>query len=146
MDGTTFTTGWIDQAFQLDETNDFVEIPDSGDLDGSNFPDLTIEAWIKPANVQGSRGILTKYNTDIAFISYYLSLNSDCLQCFVGQDSNNFAWSRSDSAAVSADTFTHVAGVWDGSSLKLFVDGQEVPGALTVQGSSDNNARQLHPR
>jgi len=28
-----------------------------------------------------------------------------------------------------------VAGVWDGSSLKLFVDGQEVPGALTVQGS-----------
>lgn len=91
MDGTTFTTGWIDQAFQLDETNDFVEIPDSGDLDGSNFPDLTIEAWIKPANVLGSRGILTKYNTDIAFISYYLSLNSDCLQCFVGQDSNNFA-------------------------------------------------------
>ena len=84
MDGTTFTTGWIDQAFQLDETNDFVEIPDSGDLDGSNFPDLTIEAWIRPDSVLGSRGILTKYNTDIAFISYYLSLNSGRLQFFVG--------------------------------------------------------------
>ena len=131
----TFAAGWVDQAFLLDGVEDYVEIPDSGDLDGSGFPGLTIEAWINPVSVQGPRVILSKYNSSLSGVPYYLSLRDGALQQFVGQDSPNFPWTRSNSAVVSVGVFTHVAGSWDGSSIKIYVDGKEVPGTLTIQGS-----------
>src|SRR5204862_3772869 len=47
QNGTTFATGMVGQAFNLDGNDDFVDVPDSASLDAISSA-ITVEAWIKP--------------------------------------------------------------------------------------------------
>ncbi|MEW6571702.1 MAG: LamG-like jellyroll fold domain-containing protein [Nitrospirota bacterium] len=60
LNGATFGTGLVDEAFQLDGINDFVMVPHSPSLNFSTN-DFTIDLWVKFNSTNGEQIIIEKY-------------------------------------------------------------------------------------
>ena len=71
--GATFALGKVGYAFSLDGVDDLVAAPDNDKLDITG--DLTIEAWVRPAQVQaGEVTIVSKRDTANSNVNYMLFL------------------------------------------------------------------------
>ncbi len=119
--GVSFAPGVVGQAFSFDGSSGYVTIPDSASLD-IFVSSLTIEAWIK-VNQLGANsdwvGIVTKGNS------------SWRLQGTAGADTVTFSVSGvspsgdlTGSWNVNDGQWHHVAGVYDGTNMFLYVDGE----------------------
>lgn len=155
--GGVFTTGDIAPisgnaaALSLNGTDDYAWTPDpngANNLDG--FSGLTIAAWINPDTLsmpEGSRIILSKYHSasPINSISYWLLQRGDEVEVFVSRQ-RVVDEDRLGSAGVDLvpDEWVHVAGTWDGVSLKLFVNGVEVASKATTVAEMDDSAVQVN--
>ena len=130
----TYGPGKVGRAFQFDGGG-YVRVPDAPSL---NSPAITVEAWVKGTTAQGRyRYLVAKgVNADEA-ASYGL---------FTGQTGGLFfyVYDRTLDAAVSPGPgpgiwdgkWHHVAGTFDGTAVRLYVDGKQVgngaPAALKI--------------
>ncbi|MBI3597607.1 MAG: PxKF domain-containing protein [Nitrospirae bacterium] len=112
MNGATFSPGTVGQAFSFDGLDDFVNVPDAASLDITN--QITIEAWIKPTALGGR--IVDKI-TPGGPDGYLLDTYSGHLRLIIGP------YNLFGTTTLSLDTFMHVAGVYDGSTMKVYVNG-----------------------
>ncbi|MCW3136373.1 MAG: carboxypeptidase regulatory-like domain-containing protein [Canidatus Methanoxibalbensis ujae] len=130
------TEGKFGPALKFDGVNDFIRVPDAPSLDGFSDGEITIEAWIKP--VLGSRGsIVNKYLYDrtipINERVYELDVESDGRIDFALSSNGTYAgtvWLASE-MKVKNNTWTHIAAVSDGKTMKIFING--VQDANTAQ-------------
>lgn len=149
LNGTTFAPGQVGQAFSLDGIDDAIQVDEtSSNLDG--FASLTISAWVNPDNFDGdppgtgsgtdANGIVTKYDSQVNGVSYALTIRENGflqLAIYSGSPGSQTASIYSDQPVVSADEWTHVAGVWRGGlDFALYVNGIEVPTSI-LPGSSN---------
>jgi hypothetical protein len=84
---------------------------------------MTVEAWVKPSTNTGL-GVI---------IGNYANSNQTSMQFLLRRDNNNYAFWISGNPgvfkvvnatnAVAINTWQHVAGVWNGSDLKIYVNG-----------------------
>lgn len=84
---------------------------------------ITVEAWVKPSTNTGL-GVI---------IGNYANSNQTSMQFLLRRDNNNYAFWISGNPgvfkvaiatnAVAINTWQHVAGVWNGSDLKIYVNG-----------------------
>lgn len=142
--GTGWSTGKIDSAVGLDGVNDYVSIPDSGTLDGMSA--LTVSTWINlnqlPTNNYDVVGKNANGN------SYRLAVSSTGIGSFVVKTTNN-DWYTAGTAATSSTALTpgtwhHLVGAYDGSYVKIYVDGVlQGTGAQAISGSIHNSAASL---
>jgi hypothetical protein len=105
---------------------------------------VTVEAWVEHSGTSDPDAIILtrQHPTQESQTSYELS--------FVGSGENvpvrfmldGPTRSVTSTVNVQAGRFTHVAGVYDGSSLKIYVDGQEA-GSAEVSGIPANGAGPL---
>ncbi|MCX4908935.1 glycoside hydrolase family 2 TIM barrel-domain containing protein [Streptomyces sp. NBC_00878] len=113
-------TGKSGKALELSGLDDFVEVYRDPDLDQVSDA-LTLDAWVKPADWTGDFTVIAKGNH-----SYALKMgDKDTLEFFVYGDGG---WHTA-SADVPADwygSWHRVSGTFDGTSVKLFVDGKQV--------------------
>ena len=58
--GAAFGAGLVEQAFQLDGQDDFVEVPHSSSLD-LGTDDFTVDLWVKFATTTGEQVLIEKY-------------------------------------------------------------------------------------
>jgi len=137
--GVSFVSGKVGQAFRFDGSGGaYIDLPNSANL----FPpsgQITIAAWIKPNysafNLWDT--ILTKRDgCSSAGVAYQLAVNKGDAHDVYG--AVVLALSRADgsidranagpSAATVPDDgqFHHVAGTFDGSMMKVYLDGQLV--------------------
>ena len=135
LNGATFDTGMVDQAFSLDGVDDVLEVPDDPSLDfGTN--DFTVDAWI---NVDGS--LLTP-QTEIGIVnknSFYENAPGWTLQLTTwGEDlpegefnvtfwMTNLVWPADTYVVTSGDktsgVWHHVAVLREGDTTRLYFDG-----------------------
>lgn len=96
--------------------NDSARI-NSGDL---NLPDgpFTVEAWINPTDLSKSRGLVAKTQSS----EYALFLHDGRAQFDVHVDGRYV--SPDSDEQVKTNRWTHLAGVFDGSEARLYVDGK----------------------
>jgi len=131
--------GW---AWDFDGADDYADVPDSGTLE--SMAQLTVSAWVRP-------DVLLQYLCFpmIKEGAYRLNISPDGAAHFVVRTSNN-GWytagtrANADAGSISAGTWYHLAGVYDGQYVKFYIDGELIDtGTQAVSGTIYNNGDSL---
>jgi len=117
-DGTNYgatrgASGQRSDAFEFDGSNDYVEVPDAAHLEG--MAQFTMEAWIYPYSTGSEYMIVNKEHT------YEMAVRSGTFQIALWTDVSGWTWLGTQ--AVPTNDWTHVAMVYDGSNMKVYIDG-----------------------
>lgn len=129
--GAAYAAGRVDQAFSLDGTSAWVEVPDAAALRVTGA--FTIDAWIYP-NATGGR-IVDKITAG-AGDGYLLDTWGGGVRLlFDGQ-------SLSGATVLPTGAWSHVAGVYDGAEMRVYVDGA-LDGARATTAAVPTNALPL---
>jgi hypothetical protein len=124
--GTISNTTWsasgkFGAALSFNGTSSWVVIPNSASLDLTNG--LTMEAWVSPSTLSSWRTVLMKEQT--GGLAYSIYANSDTnrpsAHVFIGAETDTRG-----TAQLALNTWTHLAATYDGSVLRLYVNGAQV--------------------
>lgn len=114
---TSIASGYIGGAFELSD----------GSVALSSQPDLvdgfTLEGWVW-LDQTGFDGYRTIFNNNQVFLRKDSSSEGNLFSIFVNLDDDSVEPRSQASIKVIPETWTHVAGTWDGSTLTVYVDGQ----------------------
>ena len=117
--GASYTSGKVGQAFTFDGSGSYVNIPDSPLLD-SFSNSITVELWLKANDTSANsdwQGIVTKGNAAWA------------VQATSGAKTVSFGMTGPSPSGVNGSRnvkdgqWHHVAGVYNGTNIYLYVDG-----------------------
>ena len=130
--GGAYETGKKNQAIHLDGVDDYVNVPDSGTLDGMSG--LTFGAWVKLDTLPGQNYTIGKE------YAYRLAIGSNGGVHFVVKTTNNDWYSTGTNVncttTLSTNTWYHLVGTYDGSRVRCYVDGQkEGTGSQDISGN-----------
>ncbi|MDA2936762.1 right-handed parallel beta-helix repeat-containing protein [Acidobacteria bacterium AH-259-A15] len=133
QNGTTFAPGQVGQAFSFDGVDDVVDAPGSGIND---LQQLTIAAWVKHDSLNGpldpfgiqryvtlrpiEKAVIRHDGGGTRQLHFYMRIDGLLRHIRV----NN---------VLQTGVFQHVVGTYDGSDMRLYLDGVEV-GNLSISG------------
>jgi MSHA biogenesis protein MshQ len=124
---------------EFDGTNDYLEIPHSDSLNGTDA--LTYMAWIRADVWTGVDQIISKSVHGGGSGRAQMGLFSESGQFKARVETVNGRYETSSSLPVTAGNWVHVASVFDGVSLRVYIDGAEQAarafGATTLRQTTD---------
>jgi len=139
ISGATFST---DSAFAtgysllFDGDTDFVTLPNSiayGDK-------VTVWAWIKPAGLSGQQAIYDDYGSPGVF----LALFGDKLEWNISTQSDPGQGVSIFAGRLCPNVWQHIAGTYDGSTIRAYVNGVEVGSKPASGAIIDNGSNPTH--
>ena len=118
---TWAATGKYGKALQFNGTNALVTIPDAASLHLSTG--MTLEAWVNPSTVNANwRDVIYKGNDN-----YYLEATStNASKPDAGMIAGGSYADAFGTAALTANTWSYLTETYDGSTLRLYVNGTQV--------------------
>lgn len=123
QNGATFNASRMvgTQSGSFDGVDDYAEVASSALLRPAQ---LTISAWVKPQAVNINKTIITNEPTSgSTLVGYGFRQRSNNVFMFVlGREGQGVA-SPVSSTVLTAGTWYHLAGIYDGSQVKLYVNG-----------------------
>jgi hypothetical protein len=136
LNGAEFATGRVGQAFSFDGVDDHVRVANSSNLQITNA--ITIETWVRPTSTGQFQNIVSKWDAlDVGQRAFAIGLDPSGV-VFWGFSPNGGDWPQSNAYSTNAlplDVWTHIAGTYDGSTTKLYVNGvlhSETPYTLGI--------------
>jgi len=133
-------------ALAFDGVDDFVEIPDAPSLDITD--EITLMAWVYPENWDEDAWPVPDKTTENAIITKAGDAEWGVWNLHYKTTSNGFRFEISlDGTSINIfettpstelHTWYHIAGVYDGSEIKLYVNG-ELSNSIAATGSIDTN-------
>jgi Concanavalin A-like lectin/glucanases superfamily len=127
VNGPVWTTGEIDGALSFDGVDDYVEIPDAN-LNLTS--QVTISAWINSKSRTARQAIVGQWNSadSPAKQSVLLDARGDVDQRFClslsGNGTDATKYTVYSKQRFLPGTWYHVVGTYDGSMMKIYVNGQ----------------------
>jgi hypothetical protein len=119
--GVTFAPGEVGQAFSFNGTSQYVDVPNSASLSPMNS--LTLEVWIYPTQSAPYPSIIKKAGEGSQQQDGY-SLEIDpggvAFWVFV---SGGSGWVGSAYASLPLNQWSHLAGVYDGTNISIYLNG-----------------------
>ena len=106
-----------ESALHLDGQDDVLVVP-SAAFDVPDGP-LTVEAWIRPEGFSGRTGLLAKTES-----SEYGIFVSDGKPEFAVHLNGSYAVAQSTEPILEVGKWQHIAGVFDGREVRLYLDGR----------------------
>ncbi|MES2132737.1 MAG: LamG-like jellyroll fold domain-containing protein [Bacteroidota bacterium] len=122
-------------ALDFDGSNDRVSIGSAINSILDPLNKITVEAWVKPSTTTGLGVIAGNYHNAANQMQFLLRRDLDQYAFWV-DDGTGFKVANSLPASVVIGTWQHVAGVWDGSKLMIYVNGVLHSTTTGVTGSS----------
>jgi gliding motility-associated-like protein len=122
-------------ALKFDGTDDFVQAPNIAALSINTM--VTVEAWVKPTNNTGVQYVVSKGTNDQVDGQYGMVLISGVPQfhmyntAHIGVSAINYT--------ATPGVWTHYAGTWDGSIVKLYINGV-LNNSINYSGTMPTNA------
>ena len=131
INGATFATGKVGQAFSLDGIDDFVEVADSQSLSGLQV--FTIDLWVKLQNAANSQLLIGKGDARIPDREWELYTHPDLpgklrFDIFAKDPTTRqlvFAGTYSSEKSLQSNQFHHVVVIYDRGNMKMYIDGME---------------------
>jgi len=121
-------------SLKFDGVDDFLKVADAPSLRLTK--DLALEAWIKPETSTGIRYVIGKYKYRI----YIEPLNSGYQ---VNYEANvNEVFRKLSSGQLPWNQWVHVAGIYDGNVMRLYINGLQVK-TLDIVGTLDVSSSPL---
>ena len=139
-DGTVHGASWTAHeggyALSFDGVDDYVKISHPGDL---RLPTIRISAWVYPRTLDGVNPIVALETTTSANRGAMLSLKEGMFRMFAGVGS---AKAHVRAAVSQPNRWYHVVGEFDGTEVRLWVDGElrasePLSGSLAYDTSRD---------
>ncbi|MFH1320590.1 MAG: LamG-like jellyroll fold domain-containing protein, partial [Bacteroidota bacterium] len=148
---TIYNTGGSDLIFDIDTggyyatfdgVNDYIRV--SNNYSGLSV--VTLETWIYPTNTTGLHWILSNARdccTPTGGFNFYM--NGTNLQGSVWRSTSSTLISVSAGGVLSINTWQHVALVYDGTKIELFLNGNLVAtSAISGLSAVQNGSQNLH--
>lgn len=124
LNGGTYAPGVFGSAFSLDGANDHVRVPNSGNLQFTTA--MTAAAWVRTDSYNRWNPIIVKWDAiPIGQRSFAFGINPEGRAYFgVSRDGTDAgATSALSTGSVPLNTWTHLAGSYDGSFVRFYVNG-----------------------
>jgi type II secretory pathway pseudopilin PulG len=105
--------------------NDYARILDTAQSGLDGMSQLTIDGWVKRATTQtGDVVVVRKYATATGR-SYSLQITpTGVVRFYVSVDGATATLASSAAGVVPLNTWTHIAAVYDGATMRIFINGQ----------------------
>ena len=136
LNGASWVSGGVppDKAIGLDGVDDYVEIEDAPSLRASSA--ITVASWVKMDDAGGGhpQTICAKwYEPDHGWVpAYWLGFDSDnarpYFQIFSG--GSTYGPAAVSDTSISVGKWAHIVGTYDGTELKIFLNGRLVGDSL----------------
>jgi len=111
--------------------------PDDDQLDLAGAAGVTIEAFVKPSEIRQAV-IVRDYDYNENNHGYWVDIeNSDQYTFHIG-DGSTYANVSSGEGTLTLDQWQHVAATWDGTTMRIYVDGEEKNSVPYTAGLKDN--------
>jgi len=133
--------GCTDKAYTFDGINDFIEVPHSASLEMSDVNKVTVAAWVKKDSAQsGNIAIVQKSDK-----SYILRFKEGNKPTFIIDQEPGVKKEAKFDTPVSDNIWYHLVGTYDGTDVKIYVDGDEKVSSAIDAGSvmEDGSHRDL---
>jgi hypothetical protein len=138
--GAGFSAGHAGQAFNFTAPDQRVEIPDDTSLDLTGA--VTLEAWIapsQPGDVSNASTLVSKSNlttlNDQPYGLVYGSAGGVLMR--IG---NNSTFDQTLlTPALPLNVFSHIAGTYDGATIRIYLNGVEIDSKATTIGAMVSN-------
>ena len=123
LDFTTEATSGTGTHLNFDGSNDIVDIGSSMNtiLDGINT--FTVEANVRPTTNTGNGVIVGNYDYPTTGLGMQFLLRRDGSNYTFWIDHGTGFKNVTATSAVTLNTWQHVAGTWDGTNMRIYVDG-----------------------
>ncbi len=123
----------------FDGTDDQVQVAHSGSLPSSNS--LSLSSWVNFTNFTTSRPIISK-DSNATSLSYNLFVNTLGQPVFSVNTSSGLV-SLISTTSIPTATWTHVAAVYDGGNMRIYING-DTAGSATQTGAIVNYLNPLY--
>jgi hypothetical protein len=133
QNGAGFAAGQAGQAFSLDGADDQITAPHN---DNQMLGAITVEAWINPSTTPHGATIVQKRSASNVG-GFVLELtgqpfgNVNGLGFYIDAFGGSFGGISTPANAITPGVWQHVAGTFDGDTLRIYVNGVEVNSAAT---------------
>jgi hypothetical protein len=122
ISGATWSAaGKNGKALSFDGINDWVTIADANDLDLTNG--MTLEGWVRAASLSGWNTVVLKEGS--GSLVYGLYANDNAPRPAVTMAIAGIDRSATGASSVPLNAWTHLAATYDGTTLRLYVNGVE---------------------
>jgi hypothetical protein len=98
---------------------------------------VTVEAWVRPSDLQGRRGLINK--TENSEFGIFVSDGKPTFSFFAG---SRYANANAPAGALATGRWQHVAGVFDGQESRIYLDGV-LAGSAKGAGERRRNSHPL---
>jgi len=138
--GVTYISSPIGQAGDFSGAGRYIEVNDSADLYLDN---VTLEAWVK-GGLQGSYKYIAGKTYSGGHGSYNLYTGSTGGIYFYIGYSGGYILSPNGGTGIWNNVWHHIAGTFDGLTVKLFIDGIQVNGGTSTTQNIANNTNNFY--
>jgi hypothetical protein len=129
---TFYTMGRLGQAFNFNGTNNYVSVSDSASLNFTSA--MTASAWINSSNPSVSFPMIVTKSNGSANFPFELRLSNTRIPQF-GVSTNGAYTYITGNTQIATSTWYHIAGVYDGANLNMYVNGISDTTAVPVTGT-----------